>query len=213
MAEKARRRGAALEEAILDAGWDQLMDVGYPGFTVESIAERAKTGKAALYRRWPDKDALLVAVIAHRHHGDAFPAPDTGSLRGDVLSILRGLNERVEPLAALFSTVLGSYYEEQGTTPAEIRVRILEGRDGRMGDAVNRAIERGEIPGPVSRRIEQMPLDLVRHDVMMNLRRMDDDALVEIVDELFLPLVGGGVRGGVGEGAGARRRDGVRGAE
>src|SRR5690625_6254525 len=81
-----RRRGAALEEAILAAGWEQLREAGYGGFTFEAIAERAQTGKAALYRRWPDKESLLRAVLTHSYLGRPREVPDTGELRGDVRS-------------------------------------------------------------------------------------------------------------------------------
>src|SRR5664279_1296951 len=87
-----RRRGAALEEAILEAGAKQLVENGYPGFTFEAIAERAKTGKAVLYRRWPDKEALLLAVLAHQGFGTPAEIPDTGSLREDVITLLRSAN-------------------------------------------------------------------------------------------------------------------------
>src|SRR6187551_7596 len=97
-----RRRGPALEDAILDAGWDQLTSAGYAGFTFEALAERAKTGKAVLYRRWPDKEALLLAVLAHRGFGAPVEVPDTGSLREDVITVLRAANRWGDSIAALF---------------------------------------------------------------------------------------------------------------
>src|SRR5690348_12742634 len=55
-----RRRGAALEDAIRQAAFDELSEVGYATFSVESVAERARTGKASIYRRWPTKQALVL---------------------------------------------------------------------------------------------------------------------------------------------------------
>jgi hypothetical protein len=34
-----------------------------------------------------------------------------------------------------------------------------------------------------------LPVDLVRHDLIMNQAPVPDDTLVEIVDRIFLPLV------------------------
>jgi AcrR family transcriptional regulator len=70
MSEKAsRRRGAALEEAILDAAWDLLETDGWNGFTFAGVAERAHSSKPVLYRRWRTREELLRATLRRR---DAF---------------------------------------------------------------------------------------------------------------------------------------------
>ena len=59
-----------------------------------------------------------------------------------------------------------------------------------MAAIIRRAVERGEIdPGRLSPRIASLPLDLVRHDLIMNRAPVPDDTLIEIVDRIFLPLV------------------------
>ena len=60
-----RRRGEELESALLDAAWEELAAVGFASLTMESVAARAKTGVAVLYRRWPNKDELVLAAIVH----------------------------------------------------------------------------------------------------------------------------------------------------
>jgi AcrR family transcriptional regulator len=183
-----RRRGAALEEAILDAGWDLLASDGYPGFTFEALAERARTGKAVLYRRWPDKEALLLAVLAHRGFGAPIEIPDTGSLREDVLTVLRSANRWGDSIAALFSTILGAYFDETKTTPAQLRARLLGDRTRTMSRIVQRAVERGEIAPGLPPRVLSLPSDLIRHEVLMNLSRVPDETIVDVVDTVFLPL-------------------------
>ena len=186
-----RRRGTALEDAILDAGWDRLVSEGYPGFTFEAVAERAKTGKAALYRRWPDKESLLLAVLSHHHAlGAPTEAPDTGSLREDVIAMLRSANDRFgDRTAALFSTILGAYFDETQTTPAQLRAQILGDRTLVMTQIVQRAVDRGELtPAGLPARVAALPFDLFRHDMMLNLGPVPDDTIVDIVDTVFLPL-------------------------
>jgi len=57
--EKAeRRRGAALEAAILDAAWAELVAAGYAGLTMEAVAARAQTSRPVISRRWPDRAAI-----------------------------------------------------------------------------------------------------------------------------------------------------------
>lgn len=62
---RSRRRGEALEHALYDATLEELKDVGYGGLTMEGIAARARTGKAALYRRWSTKQALVQAALSY----------------------------------------------------------------------------------------------------------------------------------------------------
>ncbi len=186
-----RRRGAALEEAILDAGWSQLIEKSYPGFTFEAIAERAKTGKAALYRRWPDKEALLLAVFAHQGFGTPAEIPDTGSLREDVLTLLRSANRRTEHAAALFSTILSAYFNNEiKLTPAQLRGQLFGDQSRALTRVVQQAINRGELPPEgLPGRIARLPSDLLRHELIMNLTHIPDETIVDIVDTVFLPLV------------------------
>ena len=60
---RSRRRGEALERALYEATLAELSDVGYGGLTMEGIAARAHTGKAALYRRWGSKQELVHAAL------------------------------------------------------------------------------------------------------------------------------------------------------
>ena len=62
---RQRRRGEELEAALLDAAWEELVEVGFAKMTMESVAARARTGVAVLYRRWTGKDDLAIAAIAH----------------------------------------------------------------------------------------------------------------------------------------------------
>lgn len=73
---RSRRRGKELEHALYDATLDELADVGYAGLTMEGIAARAHTGKAALYRRWATKRALVQDAL--RYALPPLPEPRQG---------------------------------------------------------------------------------------------------------------------------------------
>lgn len=60
---RSRRRGEVLERALYEATLAELAEVGYGGLTMEGIAARAQTGKAALYRRWASKCELVHAAL------------------------------------------------------------------------------------------------------------------------------------------------------
>lgn len=184
-----RRRGAVLEDAILDAGWEQLREQGYARFTFEAVAERAGTGKAALYRRWPDKESLMLAVLAHWGYREPVETPDTGSLRQDVVAHLHATNRFGDDVAALFSSVLGAYFGETNTTLEQLRSRVLGDRASGMTRIIERAVQRGELTVPPPPRVVSLPLDLLRHELIMNLQRVPEETIIEIVDAVFLPLV------------------------
>ena len=58
LARSSRRRGTKLEDALLDAAWEELQEVGYTRLTMEAVAARAGTSKPVLYRRWPNRARL-----------------------------------------------------------------------------------------------------------------------------------------------------------
>jgi AcrR family transcriptional regulator len=187
---QTRRRGAELEKAILDAAWEQLTAEGYQHFTIDTVAARARTSKPVLYRRWKTREDLLRATVRHRGAADSPPSPDTGTLRGDLLALLTRANTNRNPMVALVSSMLGSYYNRTGPTPAELRDAFLSQRGSAVEQVVNRAVERGEIdPARLTPRIIDLPFDLFRHEMMMTLKPVPDHVLRQIVDDIFIPLV------------------------
>ena len=187
---QTRRRGAELEGAILDAAWEQLIAEGYEHFTVDTVAARARTSKPVLYRRWKTREDMLRATVRHRGAADPPAIPDTGTLRGDLLALLTQANTTRNPMAALVSSMLGSYYNQTGPTPAELRDAFLRPRGSVVEQVVNRAVERGEVdPARLTPRIVALPFDLFRNEMMMTLKPVPDHVLRQIVDDIFIPLV------------------------
>jgi len=186
-----RRRGQELEDAILTAGWAQLVEAGYQGFTIDAVAEKAGTSRSVIYRRWPDREALMEATLTHGLNQNRAETPDTGSLRGDIIESLRRSNQSRAAIAPLMSVIMGAYYAESGRTFADVRERALgERSSGSLDTILARAVERGEAdPAKLTRRVRSVAVDLYRHDLLMTAAPLSDEAIVEIVDEVFLPLV------------------------
>lgn len=185
-----RRRGAELEDALLDAAWDELVENGYASFTIDAVAARAGTSRPVVYRRWPTRQELVRATVARAGARDRPATPDTGSLRGDLIALLELANATRVSLAAVLSVHLGSYFRETGTSFSDLRDVFLGGGSSAMDTINARAIERGEIdPARLTPRIAGLPFDLFRHDVMMTLRPVPSAAIAEMVDTIYLPLV------------------------
>lgn len=192
-----RRRGSALESAILEAAWAVLIEAGYEGFTFEAIAERAQTSRPVIHRRWPQREALLLATVSEHWRTHPIEMPNTGNLRDDAVSFLRNANSSRASMMALIGAQLITYFRHTGSNFDELRTSLRR----REGDAfeilLNRAIERREIAElPKSSRIVNLPFDLLRHDIYMTFRAVPDESILEIVDELWLPLLNISIPGG-----------------
>jgi AcrR family transcriptional regulator len=189
---RRRRRGAELEAALLDAAWDELVETGFAKLTMESVAARAGTGIAVLYRRWANKDELVLAALEHYRNSRPVDIPDTGSLRGDLVAALTGIGKaRAAFFVTLAVTCFGGLLADTGLTPTEVRDRIMgEQRRTRVQTIYQRAHDRGEIDlDRIPADVLALPFDLVRHDLLMNLQPVDPARIQSIVDDLFLPLV------------------------
>ena len=185
-----RRRGEALESALLDAAWAELADRGYDELTIDAVATRAQTSRAVLYRRWPGKPESGARSAGPPGQDRTGGRPDTGSLRGDVVALLREANKVRPRLVTQLLTRLGAFYTDAGTNLAELSAYVQGGRDAVLDELIERAVARGEIqPGQVSGRVARLPVDLFRHELLMTLRPVADGVIEEIVDDIFLPLV------------------------
>src|SRR5215470_9752649 len=187
---RQRRRGEQLEAALLAAAWDELVEAGFARLTMESVAARAKTGVAVLYRRWPNKDDLVVAAI--RHYGTTHPVdtPDTGSLRGDMIALLTSLGSAQVTFAAIVSAAFSGLLASSGLTPAQVREKILADRPLQSDQVFARAHERGEIDlDRIPPAVLTMPFDLIRHDMLMTYAPIPPERVLALVDDLFMPLV------------------------
>ncbi len=185
-----RRRGTELENALLDAAWEELVAVGFGGLTMESVAARARTGVAVLYRRWANKSDLVIATIARYGVTHPIEAPDTGSLRDDMLALLTSLNASRTSLIAVVRRDLRRPTRRERADAPRRSATSSSARDPRWSDAIfRRAHERGEIDlTRVSPDILKLPSDLMRHDLLMHLSPVSPERITAIVDDIFLPL-------------------------
>jgi AcrR family transcriptional regulator len=189
---RRRRRGPQLESALLDAAWDELVEVGFANLTMESVAARAHTGIAVLYRRWANKDELVLAAIAHYGHTHPIETPDTGTLRGDLLALLTAFSKaRATFIAVLAAAGFSGLLADTGLTPAQARDKLLTDQRIRNDQIIyQRAHDRGEITlDHIPPAVLAMPFDLVRHDLLMNLNPLPPKRIHSIINELFLPLL------------------------
>ena len=179
------------EEAILKAAWDVLVAHGYQGFTYEAVAAQAGTSRPVLYRRWPQRDDLLLATIRMSWQARPIKLPDTGNLRDDALGLLRNANAARARAATLVGAQLMDWFRATGTSFATLRATLREGSGPTAFETmVDRAVERGELRAAARpARVLNLPFDLLRHELFTTLKAVPDEAIVEIVDAVWLPLL------------------------
>ncbi|GGO41299.1 TetR/AcrR family transcriptional regulator [Deinococcus humi] len=185
-----RRRGAVLEQAILRAAAAELLTAGYANFNMDQVARRAGTNKNALYRRWPGRAAL--AFAAYRHlAAEQFTPPDTGNLRENILTIMRSANQHwASPLGEVLRGLLAGLPEDPEVLK-QLQARGAEGGAELFMAVLERAVAQGEArPEALRPRVAGVALALLRHEYLMRgVAEVPDDVLMEIVDEVYLPLV------------------------
>jgi len=189
---KTRRRGAELERAILLAAADELTETGYQGLTMERVAQRAGTNKNTIYRRWPNRAALGVAAYRHLAE-DKLRPPDTGDLREDALALLRAINcDLSSPSAQILRGLLAGVSDDPDLL-AQLHEQAGDGGTAAWLTILERAVSRGEAPPEsLHPRVATVALTLLRNEYLTRgLTAVDDGVLVEIVDEVYLPLVRG----------------------
>jgi AcrR family transcriptional regulator len=179
----SRRRGRVLEDALLNAAWDEVTAVGYAKFTMDGVAARAGTARSVLYRRWPNRAALVHAAMRHRFGSLRDDVPDTGDLREDLLSVLRHNRDTFQEIGP---DIVHGLMAEAADLPEEV-FRVTPDV---VATILERAAARGEArPDRLTPRIVSLPGDLLRHEMQHPHGNPTDSFLAEIVDEVFLPLV------------------------
>jgi len=190
-----RRRGKVLEDAILEAAWKELCDVGYNHLTMEGVAARAKTNKAVVYRRWANKPTLILSVL----HKFVPPlpllpkeVPDTGDLRNDVFSFLHGIAKPLQIIGA--ETIHGLIVDFGKDKLISIPQIIPPKEEDKLITAMTTILKNAEMRGEVklekiSLRIISLPLDLLRYELLTTHEPVSDKIIHEIVDDIFMPLI------------------------
>lgn len=189
---RTRRRGAELEQAILDAAWAELSEVGYTALTIEAVAKRAGTSKPVIYRRWQSRAALVIAAWARQQPVEV-TTPDLGSLRADVRWLFDRIATRMD---SMMSQAIAGVMAEAFKHP-EVQALLRNRMDSApltsaMCTVVDRAVARGEL-GPVhlAPRVLRLPVDLVRAEAILCGTPVSDETLDGLVDEVYVPLLRG----------------------
>jgi len=188
-----RKRDDTRDPEILDAALDVLAENGYDGMTIDMVAARAKAGKATVYRRWASKPDLVLDAVACMKSNDIDyeNLPDTGTLRGDLVAMIkppsiRDAERKMKVMAGIVSMLAGNPELAEAA-----RMALIEPRAGANRILFQRAIDRGEISADVD--VELLCTigpALVAYRSLMLRKPVDREFLINNIDRIVLPAAG-----------------------
>lgn len=192
-ARPGRPRDASRDTDILDATIAVLAEQGYDGMTIDLVAARAGAGKATVYRRWPSKADLVIDAVAAMKKRDLDPdhLPDTGTLRGDLVALIRtpspaDSEQKMHVMGGILSLV--SREPELARTAYDA---ILQPRISANRILLTRARDRGETRPDidVDALAELLPAMTSFH-VLARREPVTREFLLGVIDSVLLPAAG-----------------------
>ncbi len=177
-----------LERAIFEATLAELDEVGYLNLSMERVAQRARTGNASLYRRWPSRAELVVEAIRYVVPDREDP-PDTGTVRGDLLALLRGTAARqAGPTGEVIRGVIAESLGNERVRSA--RARLASYRNQQVLEILRRGAARGEVRSEaLTTEIAGVGPALLLSHFLLHGAPIPDVVLIGIVDEVVMVLI------------------------
>lgn len=141
---RGRPRSSRAHDAILDAAFELVLEAGLRAVSIEAIAAKAGVGKTTVYRRWPNKAAVIMDAFTAKVGSEAHfrKAPTIlESIRGQMRSVARAFSGKdgavVKALIAeaQFDPELAAAFRERWTLPRRRLARAV----------IDEGIRRGEL--------------------------------------------------------------------
>jgi len=179
----SHRRGEHVRQTVLAAAFEELAANGFDGATIAGVAKRSGVHETTVYRRWVTRENLFVAALLERS-ADAIPTPDTGSIRRDLLAIVRGIIGYVRSPAG--KSVLRAATLPVDDAYADAREAFWARRLDALSPVVARGVERGDLRADCDARLLLEMLIAPIHGRLLFTGGPIDDDLAERLVELML---------------------------
>ncbi len=180
-----RPRNPEADRAILKATFDLMAEQGVGRLSMEGVAARAGVGKSTIYRRWPSKAALVKdAVILFTRQ--KVPYPDTGTLRDDLVTLLRTI------ITVYTTTVAGRILPDllgETVRNPELAQALNEfwlSRRKVMFEVLERGAARGEITRDIDHElVNELILGPIYHRFLVSRLPLTPDRADYVVDHVL----------------------------
>ena len=183
-----RPRSEQAEQAIIEATLDLFAEQGFEGVCVEAVAARAGVGKATIYRRWPNKEELLLAAFGSLK--SPYPEPGGVCARDNLVAMLSVMcADMADPRKARRYALLLGEGRKYPRLMERYTETVVRPRREAMRAVIRRGIESGELRADTDVEIAQLALTgtiLAREKSADG--GLDSDFAARVVDELMLGL-------------------------
>jgi len=183
-----RPRSEQAEQAIIEATLDLFAEKGFEGVCVEVVAARAGVGKATIYRRWPNKEELLLAAFASLK--SPLPEPKGVSVRDDLLAMVEVMcADKADPRKARRYALLLGDGDKYPRLMARYKETVVQPRRDAMRAVIRRGIETGELRPDTDVEIAMLSLTgAIMSQEKSQDGTLDGDFAARLVDGLLLGL-------------------------
>ena len=188
-----RKRDHTRDPEILEAALEVLAETGYEGMTIDMVAARAKAGKATLYRRWASKNELVIDAVACMKSAslDLNALPDTGTLRGDLIAMIKPHSIQDSERKLQIMAGLTSMLAKAPELASAANEAIVEPRASANRFLMRRAMERGEISSDID--VDALALispSMAAYRTLILRKPVDREFLISMIDNVVLPAAG-----------------------
>ena len=184
---RGRPRSEAAEQAVMDAVYDFLQERSVRELTMEGIAERANVGKPTLYKWWPSKAALVMAVLQQR----LVPKPEPISAKTAEEAIRARMHRLVRAFNGMFGKVFADLIAEGQSDPA-LLAELYERHLGQRREALVAEIERGKQAGEFYAEVDsELLVDSLIGPIYYRLLMKSAPLTEAYVDQLLAQLMQG----------------------
>lgn len=182
-----RPLNTAIDEQLLRATQDLLIEEGFERLTMDAVAKRCGASKATIYRRWPGKTALVVAAAAALFQAPELP--DTGDLRQDLMACGRAYVQTAGRKAEVLASVISASRHDAGLREAAQQV-VGAPYGGLFDGVLARAVESGQLSADLDlETIAQVFPAFAYQKVAARGLLVDEDDVVRVVDSVLLPAL------------------------
>jgi AcrR family transcriptional regulator len=191
LVQRGRPRDATRDDALRKAALEVMAEVGYRALTMDAVAARARAGKATIYRRWESKLDLVIDTCTQLASQN-LPAPDTGSLAGDLREFLRSFAAFLSgPVGKAAQALVGELPHEPELASAFRETFLISQRDVLRG-ILDRAAARGEVRQDAPRgMVVELAGAALTYRLMLTGDPLDLPFVDRFGDQVLLPLVSG----------------------
>ena len=184
-ARHGRPRDPHVDAAIRRAALDLLIEEGFANMSMEGVATRAGVGKAAIYRRWDSKTALVVDSIHEVMAPLMQEWPHTDDIRADLEVIFTQALNKVRGVEGDLMPSLVGELVRNPELAATVRAQFVGCRKEDLAERIRQAMDSGELEPGDAQLLSEVGFAILHHRSLLSDAPLSDDLPRRLVEQFF----------------------------